>query len=190
MAKVEFDFKEFRSFFSRLRQAASGDFKKEISIFLEGIGLEFLRVLADEIIRREVLDTRLLLASFHKDGDGNVWEADEGGLKLEVGTNLDYAGYVNDGHWTVDKDGERAIKDKEGNIKLFDGVMARFIPGTWQGDRFIYDPDAKGGMILKQQWVEGSHYWESALRIIERMFPNLLEAKLQEWIDGYFRDFI
>lgn len=187
---IDFDFSEFKAFFARLRQAAGGDFKKELALMLEGLGFEFLRIVEDEIIRRKVVDTRLLLTSFHKGGEDNVWELDENGLTLEVGTNVKYAAYVNDGHWTVDKDGANALKDKDGNIKLFDGKMARFIPGNWSGDRFIYDPGAKGGMVLKQQWVEGAHYWESAIRILEKMFPDLMESKLQEWIDKYFSEFM
>lgn len=167
--KVEFDLTEIKPFLARLRQAASGDFKNEITRFFEGIGLEFLRLVQDEIIRREVVDTRLLLASFYQGGDDNVWETDETGLTLEVGTNIKYAAYVNDGHWT--------------NAK---GVPIRFVPGRWEGDRFIYERGAKTGMVLKQRWVEGAHYWESALRILERMFPDLLEAKLQHWLDKYF----
>jgi hypothetical protein len=119
------------------------------------------------------MDTRLLLASFHEGADGNVWEISDAGLTLEVGTNVSYAAYVNDGHWTNPK-----------------GVETRFVPGRWEGDRFIYQPGAKSGMVLKQHWVEGKHYWESAVRIFERMFPNLLDAKLQNWLDKYFGDFM
>lgn len=44
-------------------------------------------------------------------------------------------------------------------------------------------------MVLKQQWVEGYHYWESGLKIIEEMIPKLLENKLQAWLNDYFADF-
>lgn len=44
-------------------------------------------------------------------------------------------------------------------------------------------------MILRQQWVEGYHYWESAIKILEQMAPKFLEAKLQEWLDRYFSMF-
>ena len=88
---------------------------------------------------------------------------------LEIGTSVNYASYVNDGHWTNPK-----------------GVEKRFVPGYWNGDRFIYDPSAKCGMILKQKWVEGKHYWESAVRIIEKIYPTLLDEKLQRFIDNYF----
>ena len=87
-----------------------------------------------------------------------------------MGTNVEYASYVNDGHWTNPK-----------------GVKLRFVPGYWLDDgRFIYDPTAEGGMVLKQKWVEGKHYWESALRILDKMLPDLLDARLQSWIDEYF----
>jgi len=170
---VDFDFSQFKPFFERLRRAAGGDFKNEIGLFLEGMGYEFLRILEDEIIRRKVVDTRLLLISFQKGGDGNVWDISDNGLELEVGSNIEYAAYVNDGHWTNPK-----------------GTDIRFVPGYWSGDRFIYDPGAKGGMVLKQQWVEGKHFWESAIRILEKMFPDLMEAKLQGWIEKYFQEFL
>lgn len=167
---VDIDMAEFKAFFGSVEKAAKGDFRKEFELFLEGLGNEFLRILQDEIIRRQVLDSRQLLASFEKGGDGNVWELTDSGLTLEVGTNVDYASYVNDGHWTNTK-----------------GVERRWVPGYWEGDRFIYDPAEKNsGMLLKQHWVEGKHYWDSALRILDKIYPELLDAKLQEWIDNYF----
>lgn len=170
MATVDVDVSAFREFFARIGQAASGDFRHEMELFLEGLGNEFLRVLQDEIIRRKVMDTRQLLASFEKGSQGNIWELTDGDLTLEVGTNVEYASYVNDGHWTNPK-----------------GVKYRFVPGYWQGDGwFVYDPSAKGGMVLKQHWVEGKHYWESALRILDKVLPDLLDAKLQDWMDSYF----
>ena len=140
MSYIEIDMSDFKKFFGRVERAAKGDFRKEFELFLEGLGNEFLRILQDEIMRREVLDSRQLLASFQRGADGNVWELTEGGLTLEVGTNISYANYVNDGHWMNTK-----------------GVERRFVPGYWQGDRFIYDTAAEGGMMLKQHWVEWAH---------------------------------
>lgn len=166
---VRFDLDEYREFFQTMHRAARGDFKKELAAFLEGLGNEFLRIVEDEIIRRQVVNTRLLLISFHKGAEDGVWLFDADGLTLEVGTSVNYAGYVNDGHWTNPK-----------------GQSGRWVPGTWNGDEFIYDPNADTGMYLKQQWVPGKHYWESALRILDAMYPKLLEAKMQEWLDSYF----
>lgn len=133
VATVEFDMSEIREFFQSMERAAKGDFKKDMEEWLEAVGTDFLRVVQDEIVRRKVLDTRLLLNSFTKGDGGNVWELSDGDLTLEVGTNVEYAGYVNDGHWTNPK-----------------GVQRRWVPGYWEGDRFIYDPSAKTGMLLKQ----------------------------------------
>lgn len=169
MKYVEFDTTGAEKFFSALEAAVKGGFRKQLELFLEGLGVEFLRIVEDEIIRRKVLDTRLLLASFHKGHDDNLWELTEGNLTLEVGSTLEYAGYVNDGHWTNPK-----------------GVDKRFVPGYWEGDRFIYDPEAKGGMVLKQHFVEGKPYFDSALRILDKMLPEFLDTKLQEWLDDYF----
>lgn len=166
---VSIDLDEYREFFAQVRSAAKGDFKEELGTFLEGLGNEFLRILEDEIIRRKVIDTRLLLNSFHKGSEDGVWSLDVDGLTLEVGTSVDYAGYVNDGHWTNPK-----------------GQSGRWVPGEWEGDRFIYDPEAKTGMYLKQKWVQGAHYWESALRILDTIYPEMLEKKMQEWLDSYF----
>lgn len=160
---------EMKEFFEKCRRAGNGVFKRELSLFLEGIGLEFLRIIEDEIIRLKVMDTRLLLNSFHKGEDENVWRLSDSGLTLEVGTNVEYASYVNDGHWTCKK-----------------GEKMRFVPGYWSGNRFIYDSSAKSGMMLKQNWVKGAHYWESGLRILDKMLPGLIEAKLQQWINSYF----
>lgn len=169
MKYVDFDTAGADKFFDALEAAARGGFCKELELFLEGLGNEFLRIVEDEIIRRKVLDTRLLLASFHKGDGNNLWELTEGNLTLEVGSTLEYAGYVNDGHWTNPK-----------------GVDRRFVPGYWQGDRFIYDPTAEGGMVLKQHFVDGKPYFDSALRILDKMLPEFLDKKLQEWLDNYF----
>ncbi len=170
---VTVDLSQIKVFFGRVQQAASGDFKKELELFLEGLGYEFLRILEDEIIRKKVIDTRLLLNSFQKGNENNVWIFNDGKLSLEVGTNVEYAAYVNDGHWTCKK-----------------GEIGRFVPGIWEGDKFIYQKGAKTGMYLKQQWVEGRHYWESALKIMETIYPKFLEAKLEEWLKKYFREFM
>lgn len=169
--QVDIDFSPFRDFFQTMNDAARGDLKEQLTVFLEGIGKEFLRILEDEIIRRNVMDTRLLLRSFQQGDENGKWEMDEDGFILEVGTSVQYASYVNDGHWTNPK-----------------GVAARWVPGHWDGDRFIYDRESKEGMLLKQKWVPGSHYWESALRILEKLLPGMMEKKLQEWIDRYFGD--
>ena len=179
MSSVQCDFSEFKEFFDKMETAAKGAFRQEMELFLMGIGEEFLRVLGEEIKRKKVMDTRNLLNSFHRGHEANVWEIEADGLVLEVGTNVEYASYVNDGHWIVKHKRDEASS-------LGDDEKARFVPGTWDDDnKFTYDPNAKTGIVLRK-WVKGAHYWESALRIMEKIFPQALDRRLQEWLDRYF----
>ena len=176
---VSMDMSDFRDFFQRVGAAARGDFRRELEIFLEGIGEEFLTIVQNEIIRREVTDTRLLLASFERGSENGVWRMEEGGMALEVGTNVEYAAFVNNGHWTIDPENPR-------HFTLGDGTLARFVPGVWEGDRFRYIKGAATGMVLKQQWVKPQPYFDGAIHILEKTFPQIAEQKLQEWLDSYF----
>ena len=171
---MSIDTTELRRFIERLNQAGRGkEFEKELSRFLDAIAVEFLSYVQDFIIQAGSVDTRLLLNSFQKSGEGNVFIAQEGGLQIEVGTNVEYASFVNDGHWLNPR-----------------GVDMRWVPGEWQGERFIYQPGAKTGMLLKQKWIEGSHYFDDAIRLMERMAPQFMERKMQQWLEQYFSDFI
>lgn len=170
---VSIETAELKRFVNKLSKAGNEQFRKDLLIFLEGIADEFLRIVEDEIIRTQTVDTRLLLNSFHKGERDNLYVLNQGDMTIEVGTNVTYASYANDGHWTNPK-----------------GVATRFVPGYWHGHSFVYQPGAKTGMLLKQKWVEGSHYFDSAVRCMEQMLPNLLEAKLQQWAEEYFREFM
>ena len=171
---VRIDATELRRFVERLNQAGRGkEFEKELSRFLDAIAVEFLSYVQDFIIQAGSVDTRLLLNSFQKSGEGSVFIAQEGGLQIEVGTNVEYASFVNDGHWLNPK-----------------GVDMRWVPGEWQGERFIYQPGAKTGMLLKQKWIEGSHYFDDDIRLMERMAPQFMERKMQQWLEQYFSDFV
>ena len=162
-------------FFEKCAAAGNDDFKNELCKIVEGLGTEFLRIIEDEIIRLKVIDTRLLLSGFHKGDSNNIWEISDGGLTLTVGTNVEYAAFVNDGHWTCGH-----------------GKDMRFVPGDVVTDssgkikEFHYNKNAKTGMMLKQKFVKGKHYWESGIRIMEKILPGVIEAKMQEWLDSYF----
>lgn len=170
---IRIDTSEFQSFIKRLRSAAKGDFKRELEVFIDGLGTEFLRIIQDEIIRLKVVDSRTLLSSFSKGGKDNVFEIKSGSLTLEVGTNVKYASYVNDGHWLNPK-----------------GVSVRWVPGVWSKNRFIYDPNSSSGMLLKQKFIPGTRYFDNAVDIMERMMPTILERKTEQWLKKYFSDFV
>lgn len=181
MKQVEVDVSDIRAFFEKLRKAANGDFEKELNTFLDGIGQEFLRIVEDNIVsRHRNTGNGLLISSFHKGAKDNVWELRDGGLTLEVGTNVEYAAYVNDGHMTFDPARTR-------HFTLPNGDLARFVPGRWiSSKRFEYDPSAKSGMILKLHFVEGIHYWEPSVEAIKDIMEEACARKMEEWLDSYF----
>lgn len=169
---MSFDIEGLDRFMSLLEEAGNGGFKKVISEWLEAMGMEFLDIIQDEIIRTETVDTRRLLNSFQKGDSDNVWNISSGSLNLEVGTNVEYASYRNDGHHTIDPK---------------KGLDRRWVPGRWSGSRFVYDSSERNsGMSLKMQWVNGTGYWDNALTIFEKMFSKGLENLLQEWVEKAF----
>lgn len=178
---VSIDSTELRRFVEKLEKAGrGGEFKKELSRFLDSLGVDFLAKAEDFAISAESVDTRHLVGSLKIGEEGNIFVSGEDGLWIEVGTNVDYASYVNDGHWL--------------NAK---GVDMRWVPGHWTGPpgdknaKFIYEPGAKTGMLLKQDWVKGSHFFDNAVRKMETdVIPKSMEKNMQEWINKYFSDLL
>lgn len=139
--------------------------KDAFSDMIEAEGMKFLDEVQNRIIAYQAVDYRRLLNSFDKGGDGNVWSLTNGGLTLEVGTNVEYATYVNDGH----------------------NQSKRWVPGVWSGDRFIYQPGAKTGMMLTAKYISGRPYWDDAMGILERMFNTDVKRFAQAWINSQGR---
>ena len=79
--------------------------------------------------------------------------------------NLEYASYVEYGHRQT---------------------PGRFIPGYWESDRFVYDPDAEGGMVLKKNWVKGRYMLTISTQELEQQAPKILEKKLYKFLKGCF----
>ena len=68
--------------------------------------------------------------------------------------NLQYASYVEYGH-----------RQQPG----------RFIPGYWESDRFVYDPDAEGGMVLKKNWVKGRYMLTISTQELEQQAVQIVD---------------
>ncbi|BDG79573.1 MULTISPECIES: HK97 gp10 family phage protein [Bacillus] len=147
-----------------LKGAASGGFSREASRWLEECGQDFLEIVQSELISTQTIDTEKLLSSFQKGSEDNLWKIQSGGLSLEVGTQLEYASFLNDGHWTSKADD------------------VRWVPGHFQGSRFNYDPASSTGMALKKKWIPGTSYWEHALLLYEQLFAKSMEHKLRQWL--------
>lgn len=187
---VNIDVSDFQRFFEQVDRAARGGLRRELEGFLEGLAYEFLNVVqnvfmsmhnsGDESDKPPNTGHGQLLQSFTRDNEHTIWRYVGDGLTIEVGNSLEYAGFVNDGHRTLDP-----AKNKY--FTLPNGEMARFVPGYWDSEhRFVYDPAAEGGMVLKYHWVEGLHFWEAAMRAMEELCPEFLSARLEQWLNEYF----
>lgn len=151
--------------FARSCEAAAADLKPYAGEILEDAGEEFLDIVQPAIQSAGNVDKGKLLASFTKGGAGNIWELNTGGLTLTIGTNVEYAKWVNDGH-----------RQQPG----------RFIPGFWEGNHFRYSPGAKSGMVLKASFVAGSHFFDKSVQVLERMFPEMAENAFRQFFRRYF----
>ena len=56
----------------------------------------------------------------------------------------------------------------------------RFIPGSWNGDKFNYDPSSKTGMVLKKSWVEGQHFVEKAITTVNPRIDDHFKSAIAE----------
>ena len=70
----------------------------DLETYVDAMGYTFLGEVRTEILRQQLVDTRLLVNSFQKGVEGNIWERQE--TRLEIGSSISYAAFVNDGHWT------------------------------------------------------------------------------------------
>ena len=74
-------------------------FGTDLNEYVDGMGFTFLGEVRREILRQQLVDTRLMVNSFQKGGLSNVWERTK--TAIEVGSAVEYVKYVNEGHWTV-----------------------------------------------------------------------------------------
>ncbi|MED1802250.1 HK97 gp10 family phage protein [Brevibacillus porteri] len=159
------DFKQF--------EERMGQFNRELPDIMQRIyyqlGEELLNHVIDELDSQDLIDTGTLWNSFTQGDQNNVWQfdGDRNTLSLEVGSNLTYAEYLNEGY-TIDK--------------------SYFVPGYWNGvGKFIYDPSAKGGFMVKPRSFIGRKYFDIALRDFQGGMKALLERMLQTELERMLR---
>lgn len=89
----------------------------------------------------------------------NVFEIVVGNKSyVVVGTNVDYAPYVNDGH-----------EQRKG----------RFIPGEWRSGTFHYMPGHKEGMVLTGKVIPGARMFDKSMDYVEGDIPRILEFEFR-----------
>lgn len=158
------DVSELDLFADKLSRAAA-DLKPFAAEVLQDEGEDFLNIVQDAIMSAGNVDTRLLLSSFTKGSGNGIWKLDIGSLTLEIGTNVEYAKWVNDGH-----------AQKPG----------RFIPGVFNGNGvFRYVPGSRSGMVLKASHVEGSHFFDKAVDAFTGYWGATVKQAFDAWLAQY-----
>lgn len=78
--------------------------------------------------------------------------------EIEVYTDIEYASYVEN------------------------GFRAHWVPGYWEGNQFVYDPNAKTGMQVGKPggWVPGKFMLKISEIELERALPKFLQRKQEE----------
>lgn len=157
--KIQWDFKELTDFGSNLKS-----FNSAFNPYLKKATQEVAKALLKRIKGyTPALDYDLI----------NAWDKNKflvtetkSGYEVLLINKMEYATWVNDGH-----------KQKPG----------RFIPGYWASTRrFVYDPNAKGGMVLKQKWVKGRFFVEKGILSIASVteIEQIIMRELQKWWDS------
>lgn len=75
-----------------------------------------------------------------------------------VGTNVEYAPYVNDG---------------------FEQEKGRFVPGEWRSGTFHYIPNHDKGMVLTGKVIPGARMFEKSMDYVEDDMPRILEFEFR-----------
>ena len=73
-------------------------FGTDLDTYVDAMGYTFLGEVRREILRQQLVDTRLMVNSFQRGGLSSVWERSK--TAIEVGSSVEYVKYVNEGHWT------------------------------------------------------------------------------------------
>ncbi len=151
------DFRQLERLNRRMEQLMSSD--------LDSFFREAAKDLAKRLLSKTVKLTPVVYGTLH-----DAWAIMPVGHRgnhytVVLINNLVYASYVEYGH-----------RQQPG----------RFIPGYWESDRFVYDPDAEGGMVLKQGWVRGRYMLTISTQELERQVPGILERKLTNFMRGCF----
>lgn len=161
---IMMDTSELQEFLDKI-DAGIPTLHEQMAEFLDDVGEKFLDLVQEQIEKADNVEGRTLLSSFEKGAANGIYELDEDGLTLTVSTKVKYADWVNSGH-----------KQKPG----------RFVPGRWVGERFIYEPGSKTGMVLKASFVKGSGYFDKAVSALKKMFPQLRAEMVESIVMAYF----
>lgn len=161
MARGGFDYSQFQKLYENVRRMEAGSVKF-IEDFLLEMGLRAMAKVKKRQADAKAVDTGDMLNKWQLSGitrRGND-------VMIMLSNSALYASFVEYGHWQK---------------------VGRFVPGHWEGDRFVYEPGSKGGMVLKNPWVDGVFMLTISIQEIEREMPRRLEAAWKQYAESLLR---
>lgn len=159
---------DFDGLARKFEQLSKGTMETVIRNIVEVVGEALLSSVTDEIDKQALIDTGTMWNSFTRGGGENVWvwDVDRNTITLEVGSNIPYARYINDGY-TVSK--------------------PHFVPGYWNsGGSFVFDRGAKTGFMARPRTFIGRQYFDIAVRELEGGMNALIMKRLEKEMGRLF----
>jgi len=80
-------------------------FGTDLDEYVDAMGYTFLGEVRTEILRQQLVDTRLMVNSFQKGAEGNIWERAD--TAVEVGTSVEYASTMGTGRGATPRSSTR-----------------------------------------------------------------------------------
>ena len=157
--KVKWDFSELEKFADNLADIA------EFNRYCEEAAKEIAEILKNLLVRNTPRITGFLRSKWKTDNVAYDIKRDGNKFLITLINTAEYATWVNDGHRQH---------------------VGQFVPGYWSGNRFIYDVDADGGMVLRQPAVKGRFFVEASINQLHSSvhMEKIIYDKLQKWWKG------
>lgn len=118
-------------------------------------------------VNTNAIDTGLLWNSLSRGSVGNIWtfSGKAGKFTLCVGSNVKYAGYINDGYKVSKK---------------------HWVPGTIDGKgKFIYQKGSKTGIMVRAHTYKGVKYFDLGFEEMEKAAPEVVRYELNRFKEAF-----
>ncbi|MED1664548.1 terminase [Brevibacillus laterosporus] len=152
---------DFYQLQKRLRMLHDKDIKRIEKKIIRRIGTVFLRMLRQQIKKMGLVDSGESMKAFMKGKRGNVWimDVDRNSFTLELGASYFVPSLLNDGY-TIKK--------------------GHFVPGHFEGSKFVHDRNAKTGVWMKPRSFIGKNYLDITLQDFQGGIQGLMEDLLSK----------
>lgn len=156
MSRGGFDYSQFQALYDNVKKLEAGH-NKFVVEFVQDMAMQLLA----KTKRRTPTDIGDLKNAWYLSG---VARRGNDVMVNLVNPKL-YASFVEFGHWQQ---------------------VGRYIPGYWEGGRFIYDPGSvnEEGLVLKNPWVDGVFMATISIQEIERIMPRRLDAAWKKYAES------